>query len=387
MTRVVSLPDPIRVARARRAPELGPRLLFFTGGTALRELSRYLKSHTHNSTHLMSPFDSGGSSADLRRLFGMMSVGDLRNRLLALADESVRGNPQIYELMSHRLIGGEASTTFARMVSGEHHLITAIPQPMRRIIQTHLRYFAERMPNGFELQGASVGNLLITGGYLNNERNIDSILFLFSKLVNVHGIVRPIVHTNAHLAAALEDGSTIIGQHLLTGKEVPPITSAIRELFLVDALEPDSQRRVHSQIDHFTTELIAGAEVICYPMGSFYSSVIANLLPRGVGQAIVDANCPKIYIPNVGQDPEQLDMSVADCVRTLVDYVNRDLDSPVSPRRILNFVLIDSRGFYPHGLGALDELDVDVIDVPLLPAPHVSKLPAPPLGDILLSLA
>ena len=32
----------------------------------------------------------------------MLSVGDLRNRLMALADESALGNPAIYRLFEHR---------------------------------------------------------------------------------------------------------------------------------------------------------------------------------------------------------------------------------------------------------------------------------------------
>ena len=70
-------------------PPLGPRLVFFTGGTALRDLSRELIHYTHNSVHLVTPFDSGGSSAALRRSFAMPAVGDIRNRLLALADSAV----------------------------------------------------------------------------------------------------------------------------------------------------------------------------------------------------------------------------------------------------------------------------------------------------------
>ena len=60
--RLVALPDPTRVERCARLPELGPKVLFFSGGTALRDVSRRLKRYTHNSIHLITPFDSGGSS-------------------------------------------------------------------------------------------------------------------------------------------------------------------------------------------------------------------------------------------------------------------------------------------------------------------------------------
>ena len=78
LSRVPIIPDLVRVARYQRAPELGPRLLFFSGGTALREVSQILTDYTHNSFHLITPFVAGGNSATLRRAFGMISVGDFR---------------------------------------------------------------------------------------------------------------------------------------------------------------------------------------------------------------------------------------------------------------------------------------------------------------------
>ena len=43
-------------------------------------------------------------------------------------------------------------------------------------------------------------------------------------------------------------------------------------------------------------DLILSAEVICFPIGSFWTSVMANLLPAGVGRAIVRRQCPKVYV-------------------------------------------------------------------------------------------
>ena len=96
ITRPVVIPDLLRTSRYQRAPELGPRILFFSGGTALNDLSRVLKRYTHNSIHLVTPYDSGGSSAKLRNAFDMPAVGDLRSRLMALADGTLAGHPGIY---------------------------------------------------------------------------------------------------------------------------------------------------------------------------------------------------------------------------------------------------------------------------------------------------
>ena len=89
---------------------------------------------------------------------------------------------------------------------------------MRRVVRTHLRFFSDRMPRDFDLRGANIGNLILAGGYLANDRNIESVLYLFSKLVEVRGSVRPVCDANLHLRAELEDGSQTVGQHRLTGK-------------------------------------------------------------------------------------------------------------------------------------------------------------------------
>jgi len=307
ISRSVRLPDRFRLARYLKAPELGPKILFFSGGTALNPLSRELVRYTHNSIHLVTPFDSGGSSAKLREAFQMLAVGDLRSRLMALADQSVKGNPEILKLFTYRLPKEEDDRTLRqhleRLCLGRDPLIREIPDPMRKIIRNYLQIFLQHMPKDFDLRGASIGNLILTAGYLTSERRIDSVIFLFSKLAEVRGVVRPITNTSLHLAGQLENGKWIVGQHLLTGKEVPPIASRIKRLGISQSRPiPDL---VDVNIREKIRKLILEAELICYPMGSFYSSRIANLLPRGVGQAVAENDCPKVYIPNTGVDPEQ----------------------------------------------------------------------------------
>ena len=97
------IPDLLKISRYQKIPELGPRILFFSGGTAINGLSKVVKNYTHHSIHLVTPFDSGGSSAILREAFDMPSIGDLRSRMMALADESILGHPEIYELFTYRM--------------------------------------------------------------------------------------------------------------------------------------------------------------------------------------------------------------------------------------------------------------------------------------------
>jgi CofD-related protein of GAK system len=391
LTQSRRVPDPIRLARYSRAPEIGPTILFFSGGSALRKTSRVLTEYTHNSIHLITPFDSGGSSAKLRDAFPMISVGDLRNRLMALADTRLLGHPEVYRLFDTRLptdaMPDDLLECLTAMVDGSDPLVAAVPVPLRTLIRNHLGYFVDHMPAHFDLRGASIGNLILAGGYLNNRSDIDAVIFLFSKLVAVRGIVRPIVDSNLHLSAALADGTVVVGQHHITSREVP-LTAPIRELRLTSTIDAPEQL-AQAEIDERTAELIAQAELICFPVGSFWTSVMACLLPRGVGRTVAHAECPKVYVPNCGTDPEELGLAPHDQVRILLEQLRRDAGESTPTESLLQFVLVDSeRGEYGGGLDieAIEALGVEVIDMPLISDESASLHEPRRLVELLLSL-
>ena len=385
VTRDVTLPDLLRLERYRRLPELGPAILFFSGGSALKGLSRELTTYTKNSIHLLSPFDSGGSSAKLREAFNMPAVGDIRNRLMSLADYSITGNPEVYLLADFRLPEDlspkQLIDVLETMVAGEHELVKAVPNPMRRLLSLQLSFFQEAMPAGFDLRGASVGNLILTGGYLNYQRHLDPILYLFSKLLAVQGVVRAVVNEPFHLVVELQNHEVILGQHLFTGKESPPITSAIKTISLSSSAAENLP--VVASLQEKTASTIKSADLICYPPGSFYSSLLANLLPVGVGRAIAANICPKVFVLNLGKDPEQFGMSADDAVATLVDCLLADCPEGVRVDQVLNYVLLDSQGgnyLSDPPVKMINKLGIELIDTCL-----VSESSAPYYDDALLA--
>jgi CofD-related protein of GAK system len=272
------------------------------------------------------------------------------------------------------------------MVAGEHPLVVDIMDPMQKIIRNHLRYFRTQMPDDFDLRGASIGNLALVGGYLNNAHDIEPAIFLFSQLVEVRGIVRPVVDDSLHLAARLADGTQLIGQHRISGKEAAPIGAPITDIGLVRSL--DDPMPVDVSIDDKTRRLIGKADLICYPMGSFYSSIVANLLPMGVGAAIAANGCSKIYIPNRGVDPETPGMTLVQRVEELLRKLRRSAGEPVPAESLLDSVLVDSRdgGVTPDELRGVRALGVGVIDHPLVTGPSGPTLDDSQVLSALLSL-
>ncbi len=403
-----------RVERCARLPELGPKVLFFSGGSALREVSKRLKLYTHNSIHLVTPFDSGGSSAVIRTAFDCIAVGDVRNRLMALAEDSLFGTAEIVQLAAFRLDRSKSQAALreelSSMVDGSHPLVEAVPSPVRQIVCSHLHWFARaiikspspRLQN-FDLRGASIGNLLLVGGYLANQRNIDAVCYMFSQLVTVLGVVRPTCDENLHLRCTHRDSEEpTTGQHKMGKPEVlnkGPITSI--ELVKCAQLEAngpsttaEGQERAQSQkeqqqqsqsqpqpllsrqefvpanaaLDQTRFDLIASADLVVFPIGSFFTSLMPNLLVSGVGRAVAACRCPKVYVPNSSSDPEMMGHTVADCVAMLLAQLRRDAGEDTPTSDLLNFVLVDSRRVhYGHELdrAAVEACGVQLLDVDL----------------------
>lgn len=386
--RKVTIPDKIKIERYRLVPSLGPKILFFSGGTAIKGMSKNLIEYTHNSIHLITPFDSGGSSAVLRDAFNMISVGDLRNRLMALADQSVKGNPDIYKLFSYRLkeeTQDECMHKLNKIIDGQDPLIYVVKNPMKSIIINHLKYFKEEMPREFKLKGASIGNLILAGGYINNANNIDTVLYIFQKLVESRGIVKPIVNDFLHLVTELENGEKLIGQHLLTGKECPSIKSRVKDIYL--SKSDEKLDICTTAITEDVKNLIEKADLIIFPMGSFYSSILANLLPNGVSKAIAANPNPKIFIPNTLPDPEQYGMSFEDSLKKLVKTLQKDTNLPVN--KFLNFILVDKRNAqYPYesDFSCAEKMGIKTIDTSLVSKESYPYIDSKYLIKVLLSL-
>lgn len=387
--RQASLPDQMRISRYQKSPELGPRILFFSGGSALKQVSRTIKHYTHSSIHLVTAFDSGGSSAKLRNAFDMPAIGDLRSRLLALADETVTGNPAIYALFNYRLPETAAQADLLlqliTIANGTHPLILAIQQPMRDLVCSLLKFFIDKMPAHFDLRGASIGNLLIAGGYITHHQQLEPVIFLLSKLINTLGEVHAITEESLHLTAHLEDGRTIVGQHRITGKEAAPLESRIMDISL--SSDPDTYQPTQCQLSSKLSDFIQQADLICYPPGSFYSSILANLLPIGVADSIRQNACPKVYIPNLGKDPELYGISTTEAIQQLLKYL-KGQQPESNDNQYLNIIILDARftDIDSNSQQQLAKNNIRIVDIPLVTAESEPYYHAEKLVHTLLSL-
>ena len=280
---------------------------------------------------------------------------------------------------------------FANVLQGQHPLVKAVQMPMRKLLLRHLQWFSNRMPVDFNMGGASMGNLVITGCWLEHDKDIVAALYLLWNLLGVKGKVRPITGAHLHLRTMYEDGVEEVGQHLM-GKRKP--IKKITKIDLVKSLKnPDGVRQKSEacHCDYVSKELIKSCDLIVFPMGSFFGSVLSNLLANGVGRSIYKSKTPKIYVPNTGHDPEMHGYSLSGLIGIIVRMVEDDVlrelkeleeedescarEPPViNPSDVVNHVVVDTENCkYSVEIDKekVESMGVVVIDLPLVNVTHL----------------
>lgn len=256
----------VSILYQRRYLERGPKIVVIGGGHGLSHLIFGLKEYTANITAIVTVADSGGSSGRLREEFNIVAPGDIRNCLVALAD--------------------------APALMGE--------------------LFQFRFSKDSELKGHNFGNLFLTVMVQLTGGDFEMAVKETSKVLAIRGKVVPSTVSNIHLAAEYADGTRTEGE-----AKIPNPNVRIKRVYLTQEDACPTQDALES---------IGEADVIILGPGSLYTSVIPNLIIKGMSEAIARSKAFKIYICNVmTQSGETGDYSAGDHVKALIDHSNRDV--------------------------------------------------------------
>lgn len=244
-------------------PELN--VVAIGGGTGLSALLRGLKKHKINLTAIVTVADDGGSTGRIRNVFNMPAPGDIRNCLVAMADD---------ESLMGRLF--------------------------------HYRFDRE----GSELTGHAFGNLFITA-LTQVTGSFEQGVTESAKVLNVRGRVLPSTLENITLCAEMEDGQVVRGESALSHD-----SDKIKEVFL-EPNAPDAYRPALAAI--------LNADLIVLGPGSLYTSVVPNLLVGGVREAIRWSRAATAYVCNVAtQHGETDDMGYQEHIDQIVKFLGDD---------------------------------------------------------------
>src|SRR4051794_40241452 len=199
--------------------------------------------------------DDGGASGRLRRHFNMLPPGDLRNCMVALADDEAL----LSKLFRHRF-SSASSAAMGAPANG------ADPE------------------NTASLEGHSFGNLFVAA-LAEITGDFAQAIKLSSQVLATRGHIYPATTTNVTLSARMDDGSTVQGETNITASQ-----HRICEL----TLEPAGAKPLPETLDS-----IARADLITLGPGSLYTSLITNLLVKGVPEALEEAQGLRVFICNL----------------------------------------------------------------------------------------
>lgn len=253
----------------------GLKIVSVGGGTGLSTLLSGLKAYVRKEsvscanaydswietlTAVVTVTDDGGSSGRLREEFQILPPGDIRNCMVALAEDE--------------------------------HLLTKL--------------FQYRFESEGDLSGHSFGNLFlaaladVTGDFLEAIK-------VSSEVLAIKGRIFPSTVEDIALVAELEDGRVIRGE-----TNIVESRSGIKRLRLSsDNCQPLPE----------TLDAIEHADIITIGPGSLYTSIIPNLLVNGIVDAMRNSPALKIYICNIMTQPGETDgFDAEDHLRVLFDY-------------------------------------------------------------------
>ena len=236
------------------------KIVAIGGGTGLSTLLRGLKAYDVDITAVVTVSDDGGSSGKLRKELGVLPPGDIRNCLVALAEEE--------------------------------NLITKL--------------FQYRFPKRGGLSNHSFGNLFLTA-LTSVSSGFDKAILNASDVLAIKGRVLPVSLDNVKMKATLVDGEKVTGESKISKSK-----SAIKTV----EIEPKNAKVSQSVID-----AILEADCVILGPGSLYTSVIVNLLFDGVIPALKKSKAVKIYISNImTQVGETSDFKLSNHIDAIIQH-------------------------------------------------------------------
>jgi uncharacterized cofD-like protein len=255
----------IDVVYAHSKRQKGLKVAAIGGGTGLPSILRGMKSHTSNLTAVVTVADDGGSSGRLRRDLGVLPPGDLRNNIAALADDE--------SLMT--------------------------------------RLFQHRFHQG-DLRGHAFGNLFISA-LSGVTGSLESALVETGRVLNIQGSVFPATMQDVVLVAQVR-----IGSGIQTVRGESKINEAQGQIVQI-GLSPEDVEAYSGSV-----EALLNADLVVVGPGSLYTSILPNLLVKGIGDALRATSATKIYVCNIAMQPgETENYTVADHVLALERYIGR----------------------------------------------------------------
>ncbi len=241
------------------------------GGTGTYTTLSGLKKHDVDLTAVVSMMDSGGSNRIIRDEFGLLPTSDLRQCMVALADEHTNN------------------------------------EDLRKL-------FMYRYESGTGISGMTFGNLFmaaLTDVYGSQKKAIEKTC----ELLHVRGKILPVTYDDVQLVARYDNGRQVLGESAIDEPSDEIGSHRITELEVIPQAKANK--------DALTA--IRTADLIVMGPGDLFTSTICNLIIDNVADAVIRSNAKKVFVMNLMTKFGQTNnFKASDHLKEMQKYLSED---------------------------------------------------------------
>lgn len=240
---------------------MNKKVVVLGGGNGLSTLLKGLKQFPIDLTAIVSVCDDGASSGILRKEFNTPAMGDIRRVLISLSEQE---------------------PVFDKM-------------------------FNYRFKTDSYLNGHALGNFLLQA-MTDITGSLSSAIIELEKILNLKGKVLPLTEKgDITLVAEMTDGEIVEGEHNIT-----EANKVIKKVYYKE--DPE--------ITPAALKAIKNADLIILSVGSLYTSIIPNIIPIEMKQALKQSKAKIMYVCNIMTQPGETDkFKVSDHINKLNEYL------------------------------------------------------------------
>ena len=349
-------------------------VVMFVGGSGARDITReLLDAPGLHLTNLLNAYDDGESTGALRAFVpGFLGPSDVRKNIATMLDPARAGAPALARWLEARLpdrLPGDGRPAVEALAArrpgaGVEHLaglLDEVPTPTADRLTGWLRIFLDHWAavtsagQAFDASACAVGNLALTGCYLEAGRDFNRMIAAASAACGIRGRLLNVTAGECLVLAGLkQDGEILPREASVVGPQTPV---PVRDLYLLatplDADDlaalgrqaPDAadavlrERSVTPRMNPEAREALERADVIVYGVGTPHSSLFPSYLTDGLAEAI-EANhgARKVVMTNLRRDHE----IQSETANTLVDktlyYLRRRNTAAIGDRSLVTDV-------------------------------------------------
>lgn len=235
------------------------------GGTGQSSVLRGLKKLPCKINAIVTMADDGGSSGMLREDLGMLPPGDIRNCILALSNTEL----EMEALFQYRFKDGS-------------------------------------------LKGQNFGNLFLAAlTDMNND--FETAVSKISEILAVRGKIIPVTLDDVRLKALFKNGNEVFGESVIADKCQSQNTQIDKIKLIPEDAQPFAE----------AVNALKAADIIILSPGSLYTSLIPNLIVKGISETIKKSAAKKIFICNImTENGETTDYKVMDFIKAIYKHAD-----------------------------------------------------------------